>query len=76
MLKRKIEKTLAAWKNEPDHKPLVIKGCRQCGKTFSVQKFAAENYTHVVYVNFVEDDRYILAFEGSKIGRASCRERV
>lgn len=65
MLKRKIEETLAAWKNEPDHKPLVIKGCRQCGKTFSVQKFAAENYTHVVYVNFVEDDRYILAFEGS-----------
>lgn len=44
MLKRKIEEILLAWKQEPNHKPIVIKGCRQCGKTFSVQKFAQANY--------------------------------
>lgn len=36
MLKRKIEEELIAWKNDSNHKPLVIKGCRQCGKTFIV----------------------------------------
>ena len=66
MLKRKIEEILAEWKREPHHKPLVIKGCRQCGKTYSVRKFAEENYDHVVYVNFVEQEDCILAFENSK----------
>lgn len=32
MLKRKIEGKLKEWKETEDHNPLVIKGCRQCGK--------------------------------------------
>jgi hypothetical protein len=36
MLRRKIEEKLIAWKEDPEHKPLLIKGVRQCGKTFSV----------------------------------------
>ena len=32
MLKRKMEQVLLDWKNTPDHKPLIVKGCRQCGK--------------------------------------------
>lgn len=66
MLKRKIENALVVWKKEVGHKPIVIKGCRQCGKTFSVRKFAGENYAHVVYLNFIENPDYRLAFEGSK----------
>ena len=66
MLRRKIEEVLIKWKNIPNHKPLIIKGCRQCGKTFSVNAFAKEHYTHVVYLNFFEHPDYKLAFEGSK----------
>lgn len=66
MLKRKIEEELIAWKANPNRKPIVIKGCRQCGKTFIVQKFAEENYANVVYLNFMQDSDYALAFEGSK----------
>ncbi len=66
MLKRKIEDVLLVWKREADHKPIVIKGCRQCGKTYSVQKFAQANYKHVVYLNFMLNPDYALAFEGSK----------
>lgn len=66
MLKRKIEDTLKAWKEEAGHKPLVVKGCRQCGKTFSVRKFAKDNYANMVYLNFIEEPHYMLAFEGSK----------
>ena len=66
MLKRKIEDAMRLWKANPDRKPLVIKGCRQCGKTYIVRQFASANYRHVVYVNFMEDPNYGLAFEGSK----------
>ena len=65
MLKRKIEKTLENWKNTPNHSPLIIKGCRQCGKTFSVRDFAKKNYKHEVYINFLENPSYISIFDGS-----------
>ena len=58
MLRRKIEQELDNWKRTADHNPLVIKGCRQCGKTFSVRKFAEENYKNVIYINFFENADY------------------
>lgn len=65
MLKRKIESRLTEWKNTQGRKPLIIKGCRQCGKTFSVLDFARKNYTHVVYLNFFENPDYVSIFSGS-----------
>ena len=65
MLRRKIEKTLSDWKNTPNHKPLILKGCRQCGKTFSVLDFAKKNYEHVVYLNFFVNPQYASVFSGS-----------
>ncbi len=66
MLKRKIESTLAQWKDTPRRKPIVIKGIRQCGKTFIVRKFAEDNYENVVYINFILDPDKRVAFAGSK----------
>ena len=65
MLKRKIEQRLGEWRGTPDRKPLLIKGCRQCGKTFSVLDFAKKNYKHVVYLNFFENPDYASVFAGS-----------
>lgn len=65
MLKRKIEEKLLQWKNTSERKPLIIKGCRQCGKTYSVMKFAEDNYEHVVYLNFFENPDYNSIFSGS-----------
>ena len=66
MLKRKIEDTLKQWKSTSGHKPLVIMGIRQCGKTFIVQHFTAAHYKTVVYINFIKQPERINAFEGSK----------
>ena len=66
MLKRRISDTLKAWKDTPNHKPLVIMGIRQCGKTFISQQFADENYKHVVYINFIKQEERKTAFYGSK----------
>ena len=65
MLKRKIETYLVRWKKSEDKKPLVIKGIRQCGKTYIVQKFAKENYESVVYMNFILEPDKKSAFTGN-----------
>jgi predicted AAA+ superfamily ATPase len=66
VLQRKVERVLAQWKNAIGHKPMVIMGIRQCGKTFIAQHFAAENYKSVVYINFIKQPERISAFLGSK----------
>lgn len=65
MLRRKIETYLSEWKHSEDRKPLVIKGVRQCGKTFIVKKFANENYQNVVYMNFLLEPDKKSAFTGN-----------
>ena len=66
MLRRKIEDTLTQWKNAIGHKPLVIMGIRQCGKTFIVQHFATTHYKTVIYINFIKQPERINVFVGSK----------
>ena len=53
------------WKAKKDHKPLVIKGCRQCGKTSSVVDFAHKSYKNVIYINFQEHKEYKSFFAGA-----------
>lgn len=65
MLKRKMEEKLLEWKNDKSHNPLIVKGCRQCGKTYIVRKFAKENYKNMVYLNFYENPDYASIFAGS-----------
>jgi hypothetical protein len=57
-LKRKVDLYLNAWMNDPDSKPLIIKGPRQVGKTHSILNFANEKYNNVIYINFVEEPIY------------------
>ena len=64
MFKRKIEKYLKEWKSDEHNMPLIIKGCRQCGKTFSVLDFAHKNYEHVVYIDFFQHPEYKSVFDG------------
>lgn len=65
MYKRKIEDVLLHWKEDPKRKPLVIKGCRQCGKTSSVVDFANKHYEYVVYLDFHEHNEYGAFFAGA-----------
>ena len=38
-MKRDIMQELLAWKELPNRKPLVLKGVRQCGKTYILKEF-------------------------------------
>lgn len=64
MLKRKIYNDLLLWKNNPDRLCLLVKGARQVGKTFIIEKFADENYKHFVEINFIENEGYKAIFDG------------
>ena len=57
-MSRKTDRFLAEWKQDPDRKPLIIKGSRQVGKTETIRHFAAENYESVIEINFVEEPKY------------------
>lgn len=58
MYKRKIENQLQLWIKNPTHKPIVVKGVRQCGKTSSVVDFAKRNFKNIVYLDFREHPEY------------------
>ena len=57
-LKRKVDKFLLDWKQTPNHKPLIIKGARQIGKTESILNFAKGSYESIIEINFVEEPKY------------------
>lgn len=50
-MRRDIEQKLLEWKNSSKRKPLIIKGARQVGKTYSLKKFGAENFKRCHYIN-------------------------
>ena len=52
MMKRDIERQLKEWKNQPGRMPLLIRGPRQVGKTYVVEKFGKEHFQDVLSVNF------------------------
>ena len=58
LLKRKIDKFLIDWKNNPNRMPLIVKGARQIGKTESIRNFAKNNYENVIEINFVLQKQY------------------
>ena len=63
-LVRHIDKWLIDWKNKEQHKPALIKGIRQSGKTHSIKKFAYTNYEVVIYINFWDEPNLIDVFDG------------
>lgn len=63
LLRRKIDTFLQSWKENPDRKPLIVKGARQIGKTLSIEHFARQNYAHVVEINFVEQKKFQSIFD-------------
>lgn len=57
-LERKIDSYLNDWFMLPNHKPLIVKGARQIGKTESIRNFAKGRYESFIEINFVEEPKY------------------
>ena len=61
MFKRKILEKLATWKQDSKHKPLILRGARQVGKTTVVNEFGKE-FDNYLYFN-LEKKESIKLFE-------------
>ena len=64
-MRRKIYDQLLEWKQRPDHLCLVIKGQRQVGKTYIVKRFAEENYSNIVEIDFSREPACRNVFNGA-----------
>lgn len=66
-MKRRITKQLLQWKNGKDRKPLVLKGARQVGKTYSLLEFGKLYYENLGYkchyIDFRETKEIYSIFE-------------
>ena len=63
LLERKIDTYLSEWKDNPKHKPLIVKGARQIGKTESIRAFGRVNYESVIEINFVLQKKFRAIFD-------------
>lgn len=64
-MKRQILHSLLRWKENPNRQPLLIRGVRQCGKTWVMKRFGEDNYSDNAYFNFESDERLREFFEGN-----------
>jgi len=51
-MKRIVEDFLIKWKSEQRRKPLIIRGARQVGKTYSITNFGNTNFENIVKIDF------------------------
>ena len=62
-MKRDIEKVLKKWKDEERRYPLLVRGARQVGKSFSIKKFGKEDFENLVEINFEQNPKYKVCFD-------------
>ena len=60
---RQIDHTLLAWKNSTRHKPLLLRGARQVGKSSTVRHLAMQ-FDNFVEINFERSPKYQEIFRG------------
>ncbi|MCL1916820.1 MAG: DUF4143 domain-containing protein [Peptococcaceae bacterium] len=51
-MQRILMDKLIQWKANPNKKPLLLRGVRQCGKTHLLKEFGRQHYDDVAYFNF------------------------
>lgn len=62
-MKRDILDKLTRWKEKKERKPLVLRGVRQVGKTYTLQRFGEACFPAMHYLNFEKDEKLKAVFE-------------
>ncbi len=56
-MERNLMQHLLEWKKDSNRKPLILKGCRQSGKTWLMKEFGRLYFNNVAYINFDHNER-------------------
>jgi uncharacterized protein len=51
-MRREVFKELAKWKDRPSRMPLMVRGARQIGKTYIIDKFGQTYFANTICINF------------------------
>ena len=70
-LERHIDNILKAWKDNPDRKPLLLRGARQVGKSSAVKNLA-KNFDFFIEINFEENPGINELFKRSLMPKLIC----
>lgn len=62
-MERKIENIILNWKNSSKRMPLIIKGARQIGKTYTALMIGKKYYKNTVYFNMEDSQELVSIFE-------------
>lgn len=63
-MKRIIDAQLSDWRTRANRKPLVVRGARQVGKTWSIERFGRSEFTSMVKIDFEKRPTLRPLFEG------------
>ena len=62
-MERTLIQNLVQWKDSDGRKPLILKGVRQCGKTYLLKEFGNRYYENCAYFNFEENEALKTVFD-------------
>lgn len=70
-INRFIDNDLLEWSKEADHKPILLRGARQVGKSSSVRKLA-EHFGNFLEINFEQNKKVHALFDSDLIPQQIC----
>ncbi len=73
-MRRNIEDYFSKWAKDPQRTPLLIRGARQIGKSYTVRKFAEKNFTNFIEINFERQPEFKSFFEESLDPKILCQK--
>ena len=71
-MKRFIDQGLRKWKKARRRKPLIVRGARQVGKTYSVRQFGKDCFDALAVVNLERNPDWHRIFEGNLHPKRIC----
>ena len=74
-MKRDILNSLLSWKVSSDRKPLIIRGARQVGKSWTVREFG-KNFTSFAEINFDQNHGRMPWLRLKELGASRSTERL
>ena len=73
-MKRYILDDFKEWVKRERRKPLLLRGARQVGKTWLVEKLAQEEFTNFMKIDFEQNAELIALFDGDLNPQKICAE--
>lgn len=62
-MKRFAENQLSSWAKRATHKPLILLGARQVGKTWLMKNLGKNQFSNMIYLNFKREKEYAQLFD-------------